>query len=574
MSRIQNKIRQKRFMVKEGEPLFLHVESPMGHRYELKVFNASVNGLGLIISFDKVSDPTDLEVGQIIPDSKLLAKDESYTLGRMVIQRREKVQNFLLLGMMCIDSKISLGGKLSRYFEELSEGKDNPFSFELGSEKFNLATFTESEFDHPDIFEKCRQYKFLHEDLKKSSLYQYYSTRLSQEGSRAVYRLSGSKRKIDCVSFASYDYLGFAQHPEVIAATVEATEKYGVSSQGTMILAGKTILHEELESNISRFFDKEDTVLFNTGFATNVGVISSLIRINDLIISDIYVHASMHDGILSSKGKHRFFKHNNLDNLIRLLEENRKDVNGCLILTEGVYSMEGTIPNIKKIVKIAEKYNARIYIDECHSLGVFGPQGKGICAKEGVLEDIDLFMGSFSKGLGVGAAGFLCGSKEVIEWVRFFSRPAMFSAALPIPVVAAANKVLELLSKNKTQIKKLRENIEYFRASLDKNDIQTTSHPESPIISIVVGNQERLSAMNEVMLSHGIFVNCILFPAVPINGSRFRFSITVNHSKSDIDLAINALMIAIEKTKHMDNMSSNSEESSNHKILRLKNYVK
>ncbi len=557
MARIENSIRQKRFMVREGAEVTLTVETQSGARFDLRVSDASVGGLAATIP---ASTPgLDLEVDQILPESKLFWGEQNAALGKLFIRRVLNQEDLVVVAFTCIDCRVPLMSNLSTCFTELSSGAESPLDFELGSKKFNLASFAESEFQHPDLFEKCRQFQFYINDLRKNPLFQYYSIKQSSQGSRAKYKVSGSSKRIDCVSFASYDYLGFSQHPEVIASAKDAIDRFGVSAAGTMVLAGKTSLHEELEAKIADFFEREDALLYTTGFATNVGLVTGLVRANDLIVADIYSHASLHDGIAASRAKARFFKHNSISNLKNILEEHRAQSQGCLVITEGLFSMEGTAPDLRQLINVSKEHNARTFIDECHSIGVIGENGRGVSEREGVLDEIDIYMGSFSKGLGAGGGGFITGKKEIIEWLRFFSRPGMFSAALPPAVVGASIKIIELIQRLPERRQRLHENIKRFHKGLKKLGLKTDADVESPIVPVVIGDQELMGKMNAVLIQEGIFVNCILFPAVPVNSSRFRFSITAMHSDSDIDLAINALGKAMEQTaftsKHLKKAS-------------------
>ncbi len=546
MSRLSKAIRNKRFDVKEGIVLNLLFETK-DHRFHSIVKNASVGGMAVVIDTTTHPDGLALKDGDFITASKLFWNDKEATLGRLLVSRVFSDEKQLMVGLRCLDSNVPLIESLSHCFAELATGEESPFGYELGSPKFNLASFSEEEFKHPDLFEKCRQYDFLHKELRKKPLYQYYSIKYASDQGRATYKLANRPKKKDYVSFASYDYMGFSRHPKVIEASVAAVKKYGVSSEGTMILSGKTDLHNELEIKLASYFGKEDAVLYSSGFAANTGIISALARQNDLIVSDIYAHASLHDGMQSTSAKVKYFRHNDMDHLEKILSAERANYNGCLLVTEGIYSMEGTVPDLERFVELAKKYNARTFIDECHSLGHLGRSGRGAADAADVLEEIDLFMGSFSKGLGVGCCGFLAADKVVIDWLRFFSRTNVFSAALPPAMVAASLAVLELMESDTTQRLRLERNIDRFNDGLRHMGITTPAQRKSPIIPIVIGDQERMSKMNETLLDLGVYVNCILFPAVPVDACRFRFSITANHNDSDIDLALQAIRIAVEK---------------------------
>jgi len=555
MRSIQSGIRQKRFKVSADQPVQVTIEGAGGERHEGRLIDASLLGFAAAFPVDAI-----FHDAVVYPESRLSwGKTSSAPLGRLVVKRVSKKDESVEVAFACLDTRVPLFGSLSSCFEGLKHGDESPTEYELGSEKFNLASFQEGEFAHPDIFEKCRQYQLLLRDLKKNPLYQYYSIKLSSVGARSKYKLTGTNRKIDAVSFASYDYMGFSHHPEVKEGAIKAIEKFGVSASGTPILAGKTEIHEELEYKIARLYEKEDAILYTTGYATNIGVVSGLVKSQDLIVADIFAHASLYDGIGATRGRARFFKHNSVEHLQTILKEQRDEHYGTLVITEGLFSMEGTIPDLKKLTKVAHDHNARVYIDECHAVGVLGPRGLGASDKFGVLDEIDLYMGSFSKGLGGGGGGFVVGSKDVIEWLRFFSRQVMFSASLAPSIAGAGVKIVELIEREPERRAKLAKNIKRFRDGLERIGMQTPAHPESPIIPVVIGDQRVMGEMNKILLEHGIYVNCILYPAVPQDQCRFRFSVTVNHTDSEIDLAIMALQNA--SSKMLGDEESKNEKS-------------
>lgn len=545
--KIEKAIRQKRFRVKPGFRIDLMLETSDARRCTLILEDASLTGISAIADNDPLV--IGLEPGSIVPDAKLVWQDGEAGLGRIVVRRVMEKGGEFSVAFTTIDSKIALGGWLSRYFDELETGEQSAFDFELGSQKFNLAHFVESEFFHPDLFERCRQYKFLLKDLSSQGLFQYYSTKHSQSGSRVVCKTPRDKTAREYLNFASYDYLGYSVHEDVKKAAKNAIDAFGLSSNGSLVLGGKNSLHEILEQKIAERFGRDDALVFSNGYSTNVGAISAIAKPNDLIVADNYSHASLHDGFAASMAKTRLFRHNNNDHLKSILESNRSTHNGCLIVTEGFFSMEGTAPDLAGIVKIKEKYNSRLFLDECHSFGIVGPNGLGVAEREGILNSVDMYMATFSKSLGSGAGGFVTASKDVVEWLRYFARAGMFSAALPPAVAGAAIKVLDLLETGRDRREKLQHNIKRMRKGIKELGFESVGDPECPIIPVLVGSEDVLSKMNEVLTKRNIFVNCILYPAVPLGAARFRFSMTVHHSDSDIDLALRALEEALDKSK-------------------------
>ena len=546
MKNITNAIRQKRFHIKPEMAVKLCVESVMGNQFEFQIQDASISSVKCSFLGEQLDDS--FLVDAILPESKLMWAAESSVLGKLLLRRVSTTESGTVCVFSCIEGKIPLNGSLAKFFDRLEDGDESPFDYEINHGKFSVAHFAESTFNHPDILEKCRQFEFFLQDFKKNPLYQYFSVKKDPNGSRAKFKLSRTGSIVEAVNFASYDYLGFSSHPLVKEAAIKAIEQYGVSSEGTQILSGKTALHEELESKISSFFGRPDAILFTSGFAANLATITALLSCHDFAVADVYAHASLHDAIGASRAKTRLFKHNNIGHLDNLLTEHRGEENGVLVVSEGLFSMEGTVPDVKALTECAEKHNARLFMDECHSIGIMGETGLGAAERYGVLDKVDVYMGSFSKGLGGGACGFITGEREVIKWLRFFGRAGMFSAALAPNLAAACIKILDLIRLEPHRRIRLQHNIQRLRAGLKRLNLELISDEQSPIIPIIIPDEKILGAMNQTMISRGVYVNCILYPAVPMGKSRFRFSVTFNHTDSDIDLAIFAMEDALRMT--------------------------
>lgn len=544
MSRISNAIRAKRFQVKEGTEVQLILETELGDKTTLKVKNCSISGIGAWLDA-QTAQSINFEFGKIIPESKLIWSDNEVSLGRLTLRSKRAEGAGFMLGFSCVDTKVPLMGSFSLCFDTLGNTNDTALEFELSSDKFNLANFAESDHSHADLFQKCREYALLKSDCDKNPLWQFYAVRHAVNGLRVKMSLPKIKKPTEYVNFASYDYFGFSSNPEIKEAASAATAKFGLSATASPALSGRTILHEELEAKLAQILRKEDAILFSSGYAANVGVLTAILGANDLAIGDILCHASIHDGLSASRAKVRLFRHNNHRHLTSLLEEHRNQHAGALLLSEGLFSMDGDVPNINELVKIAKKHNARVFFDEVHSFGVLGPSGLGAAERQGVLDDIDMYMGSLSKGVGAGG-GFVTGSKEFIQWLRAFARSGTFSSGLPASSAAGSLKAIEILQKNPEKRDKLLENVNLFLDGLRQLGYSPRSDSESPIIPVIVGDSKKLGEMNQVMLDYGVYVNTVVFPAVPVNSSRFRFSISAAHSPSDIQIALVALKRAIE----------------------------
>jgi 8-amino-7-oxononanoate synthase len=543
--RISKAIRAKRFSVLKEKSVTLRVETELGETLKYDVENCSLLGIGVVINKEKF-DSEALRTGSILPESKILWQDQEFSLGRLAVKGVRETETHAFVGLSLIDTKLPLTSDLGKMFKELANGESNPYDFELSSKKFNLASFHEADMSHPDLFHKCTEYAFFDKDLKKNPLYQYYTIRHEIDGTRIELASEERKSAKSYINFSSYDYFGLACDPAVKEAAIKAIEKFGLSSMASPTLGGKTILHEELEDKLSKLLKKEACYLYSSGFAANIGVITAILRHTDLGLADIYSHASLVDALNASRSKTRYFKHNDFQHMENQLLENRNEYSGVLTVTEGLFSMDGDVPNLKKFVDITKKYGGRTLVDEVHSFGIFGTNGLGAAEEYEALEDIDIYTGSLSKGPGTGG-GFVCASKEVINWMKSFTRSGIFSSAISPAYVGGGIKAIDLLFKDGERREKLLKNILYFRNGLKKLGYQPISHEKSPIIPVVIGDEKKIARMNNTLREFGIFVNPIVYPAVATNASRFRFSITCLHSKSDLDIALLALKKAFQE---------------------------
>ncbi|MDA0328107.1 MAG: aminotransferase class I/II-fold pyridoxal phosphate-dependent enzyme [Gemmatimonadetes bacterium] len=332
------------------------------------------------------------------------------------------------------------------------------------------------------------------------------------------------------VNFASYNYLGLSYRPEVKQAIKDAADLYGGGSSGSPILSGTTDLHRRFATEIAEFKGTEAAMIFPTGYSANVGTIAGLMRSGDLIVADQYAHASIVDGMILSKAKSRFFRHNRADDLDKKLSgfAGKK-----LVIIEGVYSMDGDTPPLAELVAVCRKHGARLMIDEAHSAFVFGENGKGVAEDQGFDADIDIHLGTFSKSLG-GQGGYTAGSRQLINYLRGFSRSRFFSCALSPVVVAGLRKALEIASKEPELRTKLWDNVAYMQKLLCDAQVpmgDSTSH----VIPIMVRDDARIFAMGEEIFREGVFINPVKYPAVGKHKSRFRMSISAAHTHEELE---------------------------------------
>jgi 8-amino-7-oxononanoate synthase len=332
------------------------------------------------------------------------------------------------------------------------------------------------------------------------------------------------------VNFASYNYLGLSYRPEVKQAIKDAVDIYGAGSSGSPILSGTTALLRDLADRVARFKGKEAALIFPTGFAANVGVIAGLMRSGDLIVADQYAHASVVDGIVLSKAKSHFFRHNRPDDLARRL---RSFDGKKLVVVEGVYSMDGDLPPLPEILEVAHEYGARVLIDEAHSTFVFGKNGRGVAEHFGVDDQIDIHIGTFSKSLG-GQGGFVAGSRQLIDYLRGFSRSRFFSCALAPTVTAGLLAALDLAEKEPELRTKLWDNVEFMQQRLRSAGVDV-GDSASQVIPIMVRDDARVFDIGEQLLREGVFINPVKYPAVGKHKSRFRMSISAAHTREDLE---------------------------------------
>ncbi len=387
---------------------------------------------------------------------------------------------------------------------------------------------------HASIFNKC--YDFTEAAQARAiGLYPFF---------KPIGRSDGSKVYIDgkeMLMMGSNNYLGLAGDPRMKEAAELTLERYGTSCSGSRFMNGTLDLHEELEAKLASFVGMEAALCFTTGYQTNLGALSALLNRGDHVIVDKFDHASIMDGIFLAEGTkkqinlHRF-KHNDLDELEKILKRIPLNDNK-LIVVDGVFSMEGDIALLPQIRELADTYKAGIYLDEAHALGVIGDNGRGTCEYYGNRPQLcDLLMCTFSKSFG-SIGGFVAGKAQVIDYIKHFARPLIFSASMPPANIAAAMKALEIIQTEPERIHKLQSNarriISGFR-SLGFN-VGTT---ETPIVPLVIGNNEQTFMLWKALFERGIYVNPVISPAVPPQRALLRTSCMAIHTEDELDMAM------------------------------------
>ncbi len=377
------------------------------------------------------------------------------------------------------------------------------------------------------LFTKCENYTEP-ADAQEVGLYPYFHELQSQPDVEVV---MGGKRRI---MLGSNNYLGLTAHEEVKQAAIAAIEQYGSGCSGSRFLNGTLDLHVELERQLAEFLNKEAVLVFSTGFQTNLGILSSLCGRSDYIISDKENHASIYDGCKLSYAKHLRFKHSDMDDLERVLANIPADA-GKLIVTDGVFSMSGEVCLLPEIVELKNKYNARLMVDDAHSLGVLGEGGQGTAAHFGLEDEVDIIMGTFSKSL-ASLGGYMAASEVVANYVKHKSRPFIFSASIPPASTAAAMKALEILKKQPQLVTRLNHLSMYMKKALRDRNINIKDTP-TPIIPIYTYDMLATLKISMELFEAGVYVNTVLPPATPPNECLLRLSIMATHTEELLDEA-------------------------------------
>ncbi len=382
-----------------------------------------------------------------------------------------------------------------------------------------------------DIFQKCEEYTFARE-LRGTKLYPYFRQISSPQD--PVVTIDGEK----VIMLGSNNYLGLTNHPEVKAAAADALAKYGTGCAGSRLLNGTLDVHVRLEERLAEFMNAEAVLTFSTGYQVNLGVLSALLSRHDTVFLDNLDHASIIDGARLGFGKTLKFKHNDMADLEGKLSR-IDDSRGKLIVVDGVFSMEGDLCDLPGLVELKNRYDARLFVDDAHGLGVFGEHGRGTAEHFGLENEVDLTMGTFSKSLAT-VGGFITSSHTVVDYIRHHARSQIFSAAPPPPMCAAVIASLDIIEREPERRKKLWENTRYMKNELENLGFDT-GDSDSPVIPIAVGDEFVAFNMCKLLQDEGVFANPIVPPAVPPGQSVIRTSYMATHDREHLDRALAAL---------------------------------
>jgi 8-amino-7-oxononanoate synthase len=375
-----------------------------------------------------------------------------------------------------------------------------------------------------DIFEKSYQYSTV-KTAKAQGIYPYFIPLDENEGTEVIYE---GRHIIMC---GSNNYLGLTTHPKVKAAAVEAIERYGTSCTGSRFLNGNMSIHEQLEEELANWVGMEAALVFSTGMQVNLGTISSLVNRGDIVILDKEDHASIVDGAFLSGGKIERYRHNDMDHLKRVLESLPED-KGKLLVVDGLFSMEGDIAPLPELVPLCKAYGVRLMVDDAHAMGVLGG-GRGTAAHFGLTEGVDLIMSTFSKSF-ASLGGFIAGEADVVDYIKHNARSLIFSASIPPANTATAKAALEVMRDEPERVERVnqigdRMRQEYQRMGFDTGDSVT------PVIPIIIGDDERTFITWKMLFENGVFVNPVISPAVSPGRQLLRTSYMATHTDEQMD---------------------------------------
>lgn len=351
----------------------------------------------------------------------------------------------------------------------------------------------------------------------------------------------------EVIMLCSNNYLNLSTHPKIIEAAVEAAKKYGAGSGSVRAIAGTMALHVEVEKKLAKFKGTEAALVYQTGFAANAGLIPQLVDKGDIVISDELNHGSIIDGVRLSRADRAIYKHKDMGELENILREADKKYRRILIVTDGVFSMDGDIAPMDKIVKLAEEYGAMTYVDDAHGEGVIGPDGRGIGAHFGLKGKIHVEMGTFSKAYGV-VGGLIAGSQDLINFAYNKSRTWLLSGSHPPAVAAAQLAALEVLETEPQHVRKLWENTKYFKKELNSMGFDT-GNSETPITPIIVGESAKAKELSDKLFNEGIFALPIVYPMVAKDKARIRTIMNAGLTKEDLDYVLEKLELLGKRLK-------------------------
>jgi len=393
-----------------------------------------------------------------------------------------------------------------------------------------------------DIFTKTRRFQRFHRERAEQGHFWYGMASRGRSSNRATifYRHEGREREF--LLFASNNYLGLANDERVLEAIQQASREYGATNTGSRLIAGTTELHQQLERKLAQLKGREDCLVFPSGYSANLGTIAALVGPGDQVIGDVYNHMSIQDGCKLSGAARRLYPHNDMKALEEMLARHEDQPGGRLIVADGVFSMHGDIVHLPELLKLAQRYQARVLIDDAHSTGVLGASGSGTTEHFNLKGRVDLEVGTMSKALG-GQGGFAVGDAEVIDYLRFYANSYVFAATIPAPVAAGLIAGLDLMAQEPERLTRLWSNIHYLKSSLDRLGFDTEDS-NSAIIPIRIGDEALAMNMGRSLRKRGLYCQTVVFPGVAVGDARLRISVLESHTRQDLDQALDILLDA------------------------------
>ena len=388
-----------------------------------------------------------------------------------------------------------------------------------------------------DLFEKCYRRSHI-DDLREQDLFPYFRELQSRQDTEVI--MEGRRR----IMLGSNNYLGLTTQPEVMQAGLDALRRYGTGCSGSRLLNGTLELHLTFEREMAAFLRKEDAVSFSTGFQSNLGIISALVGLGDYVICDRENHASIYDACRLSYGKMLRYRHNDMADLEAQLQKVPEKA-GCLIVTDGVFSMGGDIADLPAIVRLAKKYGARTMVDDAHGFGVIGEGGRGTASYFGLEDQVDVYMGTFSKSL-ASLGGYMAAEARVCDYVRCNSRPYIFSASVPPACIAVANASLRYLAAHPERQTQLQTISRYMRDRLTERGVKIMM-AETPIIPIYTYEPEITLRAQKALYERGVYVNATLPPACALGGCLLRCSLMATHTPAQVDEAVDIIAAVLKE---------------------------
>ena len=368
------------------------------------------------------------------------------------------------------------------------------------------------------------------QDLKDNGLFKDFMT---VEGANEAECVINGKKVIN---LSSNNYLGFATHPRLKKAAISAIEKYGVGAGAVRPINGNLDLHDELEKLLAKFKEEEAVIVYQSGFNCNAGTLQAIAQEGDLILSDKLNHASIIDGARLSKAKKSTFEHSDMKDLEKVLKETRKEYQNVIIVTDGVFSMDGDIAKLPEIVELAEKYECLTYVDDAHASGVLGRSGRGTVDHFNLHGRVDFIIGTLSKAIGV-IGGYVAGKKATIEWLKNRGRPLLFSTGNTPADTAAVMEAVKMLMESEEYTEKLWANAKIFKDKMSSLGFNT-GKSETPITPIIIGEEKKAIEFSKKLFENGVFTSPIVFPTVPKGTGRVRVMVTAAHTEEQLNRAV------------------------------------